>query len=162
MSKVFEYQDGRIDLEGPGPYEDYMTQDGRIGLVGVVFDYTHLPPIGSGRNWIIVKYDVHNRENVYIAPFMPTEEYISNPADDDHLVYGGYNGSRVFLLNRAVFVPVARIGHCEVIQRDYSDARKLQQHLSDLVTGMVCEVKESAPPRLRGGSVLKDEEGDKP
>ena len=131
--------------------------DGRLGCVGVVFNAIDF----RGRlddTLLVVKYDVHNRENVYIAPFVKTEEYISNPADDDHLVYGGYNGSRVFLMNRAMFVPVSQIGQCEVIQRDYPDARMLQKHMSDLVNNMVCEVKEPAPPRLRGGSLPKEDE----
>ena len=134
--------------------------DGRLGCVGAVFAGVLQHPRNSHFKWIVVKYDVHNRENVYIAPFMPTEEYISNPQDDDHLVYGGYNGNRVFLMNRATFVPVSEIGQFEVLQRDYPDARMLQKHLSDLVTGMVCEVQEeSAPPRLRGGSLPKEDEG---
>jgi hypothetical protein len=109
--------------------------------------------------WLVVKYDVHNRENVYIVPFQATEEYVSHPATDDHLVYGGHNGNRVFLMNRATFVPVAQIGQCEVIKQDYPAARMLQKYLSDLVTGpLLCEVKESAPPRLRGGSVLEEDE----
>ena len=143
----------------------YETQDSGdgfadvVGCVGVFFDFAFQHPRNNHLTWIVVKYDVHNRENVYIAPFMPTEEYISNPADDDHLVYGGYNGNRVFLMNRATFIPVSEIGHCEVIQRDYPDARMLQKHMSDLVTGMVCEVQEEpAPPRLRGGSLPKDDE----
>ena len=62
-------------------------------------------------------------------------------------------------MNRATFVPVSEIGQFEVIQRDYPDARMLQKHMSDLVNNMVCEVKEPAPPRLRGGSLPKEDEG---
>ena len=145
---------------------------GRPGCVGVVFDALYHPDGCPARSrlriqdfrrmswtWLVVKYDVHNKKNVYIAPFVKTEEYIPHPATDDHLVYGGYNGDRVFLMNRATFVPVSEIGQFEVIQRDYPDARMLQKHMSDLVNNMVCEVKEPAPPRLRGGSLPKEDEG---
>ena len=122
--------------------------DGRLGCVGASFGPRAMMSWPSFM-WLVIKYDVHNRDNVYIVPFSERSAYpaghIFNPADEDHLVYGGYNGSRVFLMNRARWISVAEIGQCEVSQRDYPDARMLQKHLSDLVNNMVCEVKKDPP-----------------